>query len=104
MYLICHLTGIVFISLICFISVIIIKKYDTYKKITPLYIFIFVKNNEECIEGVLRLLISHLAKNKYTKDEIIVIDMNSQDQTTLIVKKLCRKYNFIHLVESDTYD
>lgn len=74
------------------------NRFVTYKKTTPTYTLLFVRNNEECIEGVLRHLISSANKDKNFYEKIIVIDVNSSDNTVSIVKHLSKKYSFIHLL------
>ncbi len=98
MYALNLLTAILSVSVICICFLIVFnKKTSKYKKNTPSYTILFVTNNEDCIEGVLRQLIYKLNTYKNYNEKIIVVSLNSTDQTLYILKKLSQKYNFIYL-------
>ena len=65
------------------------KRKDTYMIVTT-------KNAEDCIEGILRL--SLFTKSNYIK-KIIVVDMNSVDDTKKIVINLEKQIGDIKLVD-----
>ncbi len=78
---------------------------EIIKKITPSYKILTVKNNEDCIEGVINSLIKemHTGQSSIQKPKIIVIDFGSSDTTLKIVEKLSYKYDFIQILHSDSY-
>ena len=68
------------------------------------YIVITVKDGEEYIEGVLRSLIYKILYGKENNiKQILIIDLNSQDSTINIIKKLELDYTCIKLVEYGKY-
>jgi len=98
MYAFNLLTAVFTFFLICTGFILIInKKVIKYKKTTPSYTILFVTNNEDCIEGVLRRLICKINADRNYNEKIIIISINSTDQTLHIIKKLSRKYPFIYL-------
>lgn len=97
MYALILLVSILTVSAAFFIILKILNRKCAYKKNTPSYTILFVKNNEDCIEGVLRRLILKINTCKSQSGKIIVIDMNSADNTLLIAKKLSQKYSFIYV-------
>ncbi len=78
---------------------------ENRKKETPAYIILNVKNNEECIEGVIYTLIKNMHTQTDTahSSNILVIDHGSQDNTLEILARLSKKYEFIHLLQSSLY-
>lgn len=70
----------------------------TYKNLKPngIYLIIAVKNQEEKIEGFLRSILFRFlyGKEENIKD-IIVADLNSNDNTRIILDKLQKDYNCI---------
>ena len=76
-------------------NIIYISTYTNFKA-DGIYIIIAVKNQEEKIEGFLR---SALFKILYGREEylknIIVADLQSQDKTKEIVKKLSKDYEVL---------
>ncbi len=78
--------------------------YET-EKTTPSYKILAVRNNEDCIEGVIYKLIKEmqLIHNRYFVPQIIVIDLGSQDNTLKILEKLSEKYDFIKILHGDSY-
>ncbi len=75
------------------------------EKKTPTYIVLTVKNNEDCIEGVIRSLINELRfkNNPFVSSNILVIDLGSEDNTIKILERLSNKYEFIHILHSSSY-
>ncbi len=82
-----------------------VYSYKADKKITPTYTVLIVKNNEECIEGVMYSLIKEIKLNQslFFPSNILVIDLGSNDNTTKILEKLEKKYDFIHILYSNSY-
>lgn len=80
-------------------NIINIKTYTNFKS-NGTYIIIATKNQEEEIEGFMR---SFIFKCLYGKEEIvknvIVVDLNSTDNTKKILTKLEKDYEFIKLIE-----
>ncbi len=74
-------------------------------KKTPTYTVITVKNNEDCIEGIIHTLIKELQlKNtNFSSSNILVIDLGSCDDTLKILKKISNKYEFIHILNCNSY-
>ncbi len=70
----------------------------TYTNLKPngIYIIIAAKNQEEKIEGFLRTFLFRLiyGKEEFVKD-IIVSDLNSTDQTKIILNKIQKDYKNI---------
>ena len=64
-----------------------------------IYLIVAAKNQENCIEGFLRNLMFKLI---YGKEEIIknilVVDLNSTDNTKEIIEKLQNEYNQIKIL------
>lgn len=79
--------------------------YELEKKITPSYKILTVKNNEDCIEGVIHSLIKEMypKQDRSFVSKIIVIDLGSCDNTIKILEKLSKKYDFIQILHSDSY-
>ena len=75
------------------------------KNLTPTYTILNVKNNEDCIEGVIHSLIQDIYSNKNNSSitNILVIDLGSQDNTVKILERLSKKYEFIHILHSNSY-
>ncbi len=69
------------------------------KKITPFYTIITVKNNEDCIEGIVCSIIKAFEKSTgFSCCQIILVDINSSDSTYLIAERLAKRYPFVTLL------
>lgn len=79
-------------------TIIYIFTYTNLKS-DGIYFIIAVKNQENKIEGFLRSIIFKVlyGKEEYIKD-IIVADLDSNDNTKEIVKKLSQDYKCIDIV------
>ena len=77
----------------------------TNKKITPTYTVLMVKDNEDCIEGVIYSIIKEMRSknNMPISPSIVVIDLGSNDSTVEISEKISKKYEFIHILHSNSY-
>ncbi len=75
------------------------------KKITPVHTVLTVKNNEDCIEGVIYSLIKEIQinRNMPLSPDIVVVDLGSLDATIKILEKLSQKYEFIHILHSNSH-
>ncbi len=82
-----------------------VYSYKPEKKITPAYTVLTVKNNEECIEGVIYSMIKEIQINKDNPpfQNILVIDVGSTDNTAKILEKISKKYEFIHIIHGNSY-
>ena len=80
------------------------NKWKAETKITPTYTVLTVKNNEDCIEGVIYSIIKEMRRNNllFTQN-ILVVDLGSKDNTVKIVERLSQKYEFIHILHSNSY-
>lgn len=62
-----------------------------------------VKNCEESIEGIIRSTIWQIQTSETVPDELIVIDLDSEDQTRFILRQLAKEYPFIHPMSKTEY-
>ena len=78
-------------------NIIYIFTYTNLKS-DGIYFIVAVKNQEEKIEGFLRSTIFKIlyGKEEYIKN-IIVVDLDSEDSTKEIIKKLSKDYKCINL-------
>lgn len=63
-----------------------------------IYFIIAVKNQEEKIEGFLRNILFRIIYGKEEIENIIVLDLNSEDETKKIVENLSKEYEKINLL------
>ena len=62
------------------------------------YLVVAVKNQEESIECYLRNLLFRIIYGKEEVKNILVVDLNSKDNTKRIVEKLEKEYEQINLI------
>jgi len=65
-----------------------------------------VRNCEDSIEGIIRSLVWQINTTKNMSlfpKKLIVIDINSEDKTLLILKKLSKEYPFIYPMSTGEY-
>ena len=76
-------------------NIIYISTYTRFKS-DGIYVIIAVKNQEEKIEGFLRSILFKIlyGREEYLKN-IIVADLNSNDNTKDIVRKLSKDYDIL---------
>lgn len=76
-------------------NIIYISTYTKFKS-DGIYVIIAVKNQEEKIEGFLRSILFKIlyGREEYLKN-IIVADLNSNDNTKDIVRKLSKDYDIL---------
>ena len=100
MYEILFKTAITFLVIYALID--ILTRF--YRLLTPgnkqegeLFIVIKVKNQENNLECIIRSVIwTFLSRNGGTNvPNILVVDLGSEDSTSLIAQKLCDDYDFI---------
>ncbi len=72
----------------------------TYTKLNTdgIYFLVVVKNQEENIEGFLRNLLFRIIYGKEEVKNILVVDLNSKDNTKKIVENLEKEYEQINLL------
>lgn len=72
----------------------------TYTKLNTsgIYLLVVVKNQEENIEFFLRNLIFRIIYGKEEVKNILVVDLNSKDNTKKIVENLEKEYEQINLL------
>lgn len=72
----------------------------TYTKLNSdgIYFIIAVKNQEEKIEGFLRNILFRIIYGKEEIDNIIVLDLNSEDETKKIIENLSKEYEQIKIL------
>ena len=74
----------------------------TYTKLESegIYFIVAVKNQEEKIEGILRSILFRIiyGKEEFIKN-IIAVDLESNDKTEEIIKKLSDDYNSIKIMD-----
>ena len=74
----------------------------TYTKLKSkgIYFIIAVKNQEENIEGFIRNLMFRILYGKEEKiKNVIIVDLNSKDNTIKIIEKLQKEYEQLNLKE-----
>lgn len=72
----------------------------TYTKLNTngIYLLVVVKNQEENIEFFLRNLLFRIIYGKEEVNNILVVDLNSKDNTKKIVENLEKEYEQINLL------
>lgn len=72
----------------------------TYTKLNSdgIYFIIAVKNQEEKIEGFLRNILFRIIYGKEEIDNVIVLDLNSEDETKKIIENLSKEYEQIKIL------
>ena len=102
-YLTVFLLGVFALLYSCFLIMAKVSLKKT--KEIPLYIIIVSKNNENCIEGIIRSFISNIKKHykKGSLQKIVVIDHSSTDNTLNIINSLAREYDFIKIITKQDY-
>lgn len=80
-------------------NIVKIKTFTNFKA-NGTYIIIASKNQEGEIEGFMRTLIfKYLYENDRIFKNLMVVDLNSTDNTKKILTKLERDYDFIKVIE-----
>ncbi|MBO4940674.1 MAG: hypothetical protein J6D15_00450 [Clostridia bacterium] len=102
---------LIFITILSVILCIILKiacsmKCSFYYQ-TPVKIVLSTKDSEDTIECFLRSFIHQLNVNKNAPflppEELVVVDLDSQDNTFEILKKLSLEYPYIHPMTKEDY-
>lgn len=72
----------------------------TYTKLNSdgIYFIIAVKNQEEKIEVFLRNILFRIIYGKEEIDNVIVLDLNSEDETKKIIENLSKEYEQIKIL------
>ena len=88
-----------FYGLFELIKSIIYISVHTNLKSDGIYMIIGVKNQEKNIEGMLRAIVFKILYGKEEKiKDIVVVDLNSEDSTGEIIKRLEEEYECIKVV------
>ena len=74
-------------GLLEFIKTILYSLMDKDMNNKNTYLIITVKNGENSIEGIIRMMLSGMTC--YNNKQIIIVDLNSSDNTGKIVDRLC---------------
>ena len=70
----------------------------THLNTKGIYLVLAVKNQEETIEYLLRNMVFRMLYGKEEIRNMMVVDLNSKDNTKKIVEKLEKEYEQIHLI------
>jgi len=90
------------IQMFKYLSEMIGTLFETKSEIV---IVVTVRNQEENIENIIRSIVwKHLNGNRNgVIPTILVVDMDSTDNTMIILKKLCYEYEFIKVTNRQGY-
>jgi cellulose synthase/poly-beta-1,6-N-acetylglucosamine synthase-like glycosyltransferase len=79
--------------------------FDAFDLKKEVVIVIKVCNQQDNIEGVIRSVVWRSLKgaNPLNIPTILVVDMDSTDETPIILKKLSRRYKFIKVASRQEY-
>lgn len=84
-----------------------LKYHNESKKIKPPYAVLSVKNCEDSIEGVIRLIVRQLKTQSQSCtnciESLVIIDLGSDDETHSILEKLANEYPCILLTDKKQY-
>lgn len=94
---------LIFLSL-SLIFCIISKSFSEAKQIAPTHTVLTIKNHEDCIEGTIRMIMDMYSKSFKSIPPLIVLNSGCSDDTLLIIKKLSKRYDFIHILSLDEYE
>lgn len=66
-------------------------------------LLVLVKNNQDSVEGLFRQLAldCYFSGRCSVPGRVLAVDLGSQDQTTAILSRLTRDFNFLHLRTTD---
>lgn len=67
------------------------------------YYVLTVKNIEDSIEGIIRSAVWQIQTSQKVTEELIVIDLDSEDRTNFILKQLAKEYPVIHPMSKTEY-
>ncbi len=77
------------------------------KKIQPMHFVLTVRNMEESIECIVRSVVwktqNYKEKDNLYPQELIILDLDSTDNTLLILNSLAKEYPFIHPMTKTNY-
>lgn len=74
-------------------------------RVGDVYTVMTVRNQEETIEGMIRSAAwkSVLRQGGRTINDIVVLDLGSEDETRDILQRLEREYDFVHVMSREDY-
>lgn len=101
MWLLC---GFACYGLLCLLEELIYWVRDKHHKSLPIRLVLLFYNNEETVEWFVRRLHKVLrVEGKAKINEVLLVDMDSQDHTPLILEKLsCNHYLFQYIAADRT--
>ncbi len=101
---------VIFCFIVWGIPLIFLKKNKTHPRcaqgVCKSHIIITTKNTEESIEGIIRSIvwqISNKPDNSFLPTGLFVVDLDSTDDTFIILQKLANEYTFIHPISIADY-
>lgn len=93
-----------FILFCAFVSLYISdKNFHKNKGLLPDHTIITVKNQEETIEATIRHIVNKMLYGKTLFTELIILDLDSTDNTPSILLRLSKDYPFIHITDKNSY-
>jgi len=78
---------------------------EVIKNENDFFIVISVKNQQDCIENIIRTTVWK-SLNKFggkRVPEIYVVDCGSTDETPKILKQICNDYEFVNVISREEY-
>ena len=97
---------ILLITVFLFLFICIKASYNEPEhqaRYTSSYYVITVKNCEDSIEGILRSTIWQIHTSGISPQELVVIDLDSEDMTGVIIRQLSKEYPFISPMSKTDY-
>ncbi len=94
------------LCLFCRSILLNLAKATTYtEEIIPPYAVLSVKNCEGCIETLLRSFAWQMKLGEYKNclNTLFVVDLGSEDDTSVIIEKLSIEYPFIYSMSLEQY-
>lgn len=75
------------------------ERFSTPLASPVLRILVLIRNQEHHIEGLIRNLADTLQRTALTDSELLLVDLDSGDETPLILQRLTRQYDYMHLMQ-----
>lgn len=75
------------------------------KALKDTYVVLTVKNQQDSVEGIIRSIVwqNLKGKNGGIIPQIVVVNLDSMDETGKILEKLSDSYDFIHVMDKAGY-
>ncbi len=103
----------IILSIICFgilfcLFYTVLLSRNAQKDYIPVYTILPVRNSEETIENTIRSIayrmLSAPSSQSFPPIDLIVLDLDSSDNTFVIAQKLATEYPFIHPMHRTEYN